>query len=598
MVGAAAFLAGPGVAHAQLGALVSPGRLSRAHASLEGVDKCLQCHSKGQGVAADKCLTCHKPVAQRIAAKRGVHRNVTNDCVTCHVEHAGVDAELRPFDQTGFDHTRDAGFALDGQHAPLASKCASCHKARSFLTATSACASCHADPHKGALGQRCVTCHATSAKFTEASREFDHGRTAFPLTGAHRTVTCVSCHKDKRFKGTPFASCASCHADPHRARLGTSCRTCHTDAAWRTTKVDHARTGFPLRGKHAAVACVRCHVKPATAVKPRAETCAACHADPHRGVFKQDCAACHTESGFEKGTFDHAGVGFPLVDKHAGLSCASCHKPSKPGTNDFRGQKAACESCHTDVHRGELGVSCTTCHTARTFAVPTFTHARSRPFFAGQHASLTCAQCHTATFKPVSTATGVPPLRVGFTTTATACATCHTDVHLGQFRADCESCHAIDAPKFAVVGFSHAATKFPLTGRHAPLACARCHLVETGAFPAGRGTARRLTGIGTACATCHQDPHRGQLRAACETCHTTDAFALPGYVHRNARGLREFFAGRHASATCAACHKPLPPAGAGGKPVANYAVSTTCTACHIDVHRGSLGSDCATCHKP
>ena len=58
---------GPREAYAQLGALVSPGRLSRAHASLEGITNCLSCHSAGRGVAADKCLTCHKPVAERIA---------------------------------------------------------------------------------------------------------------------------------------------------------------------------------------------------------------------------------------------------------------------------------------------------------------------------------------------------------------------------------------------------------------------------------------------------------------------------------------------------------------------------------------------------
>src|SRR6187401_1797615 len=77
----------PHEARAQLGALVSPGRLARAHASLEGINNCLQCHTAGRGVSAEKCLTCHAPVARRIAQKTGVHRAVTTDCVTCHVEH-------------------------------------------------------------------------------------------------------------------------------------------------------------------------------------------------------------------------------------------------------------------------------------------------------------------------------------------------------------------------------------------------------------------------------------------------------------------------------------------------------------------------------
>lgn len=588
----------PRSASAQLAALVSPGRLSKAHAALEGVDKCLSCHSKGQQVAADKCLTCHKPIAQRIAAKKGVHRDVTNDCVTCHVEHAGVDAELRPFDRTRFDHARDAGFPLDGRHALLAANCASCHKTRSFLTAAPACSSCHADPHKGSLGARCTTCHTTSAKFTEAFKGFDHGKTAFPLAGAHTKVACASCHKTKQFKGTPFASCASCHTDPHRAKFGPTCASCHAETAWRTTKVDHGRTAFPLKGRHATVACQKCHTRPATQVKPRADTCAACHADPHRGTFKQDCASCHNESGFKKGKFDHAATAFPLADKHAGLVCTACHKGAKAGSTDFRGLKTSCESCHADVHRGELGTSCTKCHTSKSFTVASFTHAAVRPFFGGSHATLACAQCHSATLKPARTTADVPALRVGFTTTSTACASCHKDVHLGQMNSGCETCHAVDAPRFAVVGFSHANTKFPLSGKHTAVVCTRCHVVQTGAFPAGQGTARRFKGVAAECVSCHQDPHRGQVEVTCERCHSTTTFDLPGYTHRNARALRGFFVGRHASAMCRDCHAPLPGAPPEAKAWRTYKVSTACTDCHTDVHRGALGADCAFCHKP
>lgn len=591
-------LAAPMEASAQLGALVSPGHLHKTHAALEGVSNCLQCHSRGRQVAPEKCLACHKPIAERMAAKKGIHRNVTTDCVTCHVEHAGVDAELRPFDQQKFDHARDAGYPLDGLHAPLAANCAACHKTRSFLSLQTGCASCHADPHKGTLGPQCSTCHSTAAKFTAATTTFDHGKTAFPLAGAHGKVACASCHKEKRYKGIAFASCSNCHADPHRSKLGTACATCHTEASWRTTKVDHARTAFPLRGKHATVECAKCHVKPSTAVKPRAGTCAACHTDPHRGAFKQDCASCHTESTFQKGTFDHAATRFPLADKHTGLQCVACHKTARPAANDFRGLKANCDSCHTDVHRGELGLSCEKCHTARTFEVKTFTHANQRAFFSGQHAPLTCAQCHVSTMQPTRTAAAMPALRVGYTTTGTACESCHKDPHLGQLKATCETCHTVDTPKFAVKGFSHATTAFPLTGKHGPLACEACHKVETGAFPSGPGTARRFTGIGTTCAACHKDPHGGQLDQACQSCHSSDTFALPRYTHKRARELREVFTGRHASATCAACHKPLPGTPAGSKPVAAYKVATTCTTCHTDVHRGALGSACATCHKP
>ena len=603
-----ALLAIAGEANAQLGALVSPGRLHKAHAALEGVGNCLSCHSKGRQVDANKCLTCHKPIAERIARKTGIHRNVTTDCVTCHVEHAGADAELRPFDQSKFNHATDAGFRLDGLHAPLAANCVSCHKSRSFVTSNSSCASCHTDTHKGTLGTQCSTCHSTSVRFADADvpGNFDHSRARFPLAGAHTKVACASCHVNKQFRGVAFASCTSCHKDPHPARMGPTCTSCHTETSWRTTKFDHARSAFPLKGKHIAVECVKCHVKPAAVVKPRSDTCAACHTDPHRGAFKQDCSSCHSESSFQKGAFDHATTKFPLVDRHAALTCVSCHVAAKPGSStprntsfiDFRGLKASCDSCHTDAHAGELGTTCEKCHSARSWEAKTFTHANPRTFFEGQHASLTCAQCHTATMQPVRTAAKVAARRVGFTTTNTACVTCHKDVHFAQVGSVCEACHTVAAPKFAVAGFSHARTKFPLTGKHMPLACEACHKVETAAFPAGHGTARRLTGIDTTCVTCHLDSHRGQLGASCQSCHSTDTFALTKYTHRNARSLRAFFTGRHASASCASCHKPMVAGAVNAKPVATYAIKTTCTSCHTDVHRGALGSACQTCHKP
>jgi hypothetical protein len=411
--------------------------------------------------------------------------------------------------------------------------------------------------------------------------------------------------------------------------------------------VDHARTSFPLKGLHAAVQCAKCHARPAMQVKLQAATCAACHADPHRGTFKQDCASCHNESGFMKGAFDHSTTTFPLIDRHAGLTCISCHKapvgsaaavaaargvvpisgrgrpasarglpPVAATPADFRGLRTACVSCHSDVHQGELGTRCESCHSARTFAVSPFTHANQRAFFAGGHAALSCARCHvpgaTVTTPTASIAPGKPvPIaaprmaHVGLTSTSDACVSCHEDVHAGQLGTACETCHAVNVPKFTVAAFAHEKTKFPLTGRHAPLQCAECHKVETGAYPGGTATARHFTGLGTECASCHQDRHAGQLTQGCQTCHTTDTFAVSQYRHVRARALSAFFTGRHVTPKCSACHKPIrttPVAAAvkAGPAVvqANYRVGTTCTDCHADAHKGGLGPRCETCHKP
>jgi hypothetical protein len=597
----------PRQASAQLGALVSPGRLTRAHASLEGITNCLKCHAAGEQVSATKCLVCHQPIAQRMARKKGVHRNVTTDCVTCHVEHNGADAELRPFDQRRFDHRTETGFVLDGLHASLSASCTSCHKTRSFLGLDGSCATCHADPHTGSLGKDCVTCHTTSIKFADTKSRFDHTRTAFPLTGAHMSLTCASCHRANTFKGVAFASCSACHQDPHRQAFGTACSSCHVTQTWRTTKIDHTRTAFALKGLHASVACTACHVMPAMQVKPQAELCSTCHRDPHQGAFKQDCKFCHSESGFQKGQFDHGSTRFPLTDKHAAVACIDCHKNVNVGAKvraarssaDFRGLRTECASCHTDVHRGELGSMCAACHSARTFEVQAFTHAKPGPFFQGQHASLTCAKCHSSTLGPIAAPPGARPVRVGFVDTPERCVSCHRDVHLGQVGSACETCHSVQAAHFAITAFAHERTTFPLTGKHAAVTCISCHKSTTSDFPSGHGEARVFKGIGTACVACHQDPHRGEVPLECERCHSTTTFAVTKYTHINANALKSFFAGRHVTATCAACHttnrtRSTAPAAA----IMSFKQSTTCVNCHTDVHRGALGPRCETCHRP
>ncbi|MCK5377204.1 MAG: cytochrome c family protein, partial [Acidobacteria bacterium] len=157
-----------------VGKLLSPGPLSKAHAKLEGIGSCEKCHEPGKGISAKKCLGCHRPIAKRMASKSGVHRDVGDDCVACHVEHAGRDADIRPLDKRDFDHLEETGFALDGLHEKVAKDCSKCHKTRSYLELTPDCASCHKDVHKGALGIGCVGCHSTTASFRDTGLAFDH----------------------------------------------------------------------------------------------------------------------------------------------------------------------------------------------------------------------------------------------------------------------------------------------------------------------------------------------------------------------------------------------------------------------------------------
>ncbi len=590
-----------GAAPQGLGSLVSPGPLSKAHAGLEGLSNCQKCHEPGRKVTAERCLSCHKPIAERIAQHKGVHRDVKDDCVSCHVEHAGRDAELRPLDRKSFDHTKETGFALDGKHATV--KCESCHKTRSFLTARPECASCHLDVHRGALGPDCARCHSTAVAFRDAAKSFDHALAAFALTGAHRTVACEKCHANKVFKGIAFANCTDCHHDPHRGSLGANCASCHATDSWRTERFDHARTGYPLLGLHASVKCASCHVQPATRVRLAFATCADCHRDPHRGIFKQDCASCHDVNGFRGARFDHATrARFPLLDRHAEVPCASCHRGAAPSAVpvaervvDFRGASTACVSCHKDPHAGQLGTACESCHGARTFRITSFKHPRFPEFFTGAHANVPCGKCHGGGDPPGATPASLPLSQRRYRGLSTDCASCHRDVHLGQLGANCASCHSIQAPRFAAPGFDHGRVAFALSGAHTRVACQKCHRQETGAFPAGHGTAVRYSGVPPACASCHRDVHLGQLGDRCQACHTTATFKVERFAHT---GHPEFFAGKHATAACQSCHKAVEadfPAG-HGVAVRLAGVSPACASCHEDVHRGTLGTACASCH--
>ena len=160
-----------------------------------------------------------------------------------------------------------------------------------------------------------------------------------------------------------------------------------------------------------------------------------------------------------------------------------------------------------------------------------------------------------------------------------ACTICHADVHLGQVGADCERCHAVAAAKFAASRFSHDAGKFPLTGKHTTAECVKCHPMETATFPAGPGTAKRLSPTSTECLTCHNDPHLGQVDSRCQTCHVTTWFKILSYRHPGLESL--FGVANHDTLPCRSCHKTETgqfPAGRGT--AMRLKVGRTCVECH------------------
>jgi len=496
---------------------ISPGPLSRAHAKLEGSSRCLDCHDAKEGVATSKCLVCHEPLAKRIAAGKGLHaRPDYRDCRKCHVEHQGTEFDLVYWGKPGraaFDHTL-TGHALAGKHARLA--CDQCHKTRSFLGAVTECASCHKDEHRGQFaGRACASCHGEQA--WKPAPGFDHAKTSWPLTGRHGVVTCERCHSTRQpdpkqpaesfrvFRVAAGRECASCHADVHKARLGSNCVSCHSTSAWKQTKTsgfDHGRTAYPLTGRHATVACEKCHV-PGRPLRVKHNLCADCHRDAHGGelVRRADggrCESCHDVQGFRPARYaaeDHAKTAYPLRGAHLAIACDECHRPPSGAAAGVRraslsGQGAVvplklaatrCFDCHRDPHRGETaavaaGNACETCHRVESWREVDFDHSKTRYPVSGRHAKVACARCHTR-------AQQAEPARLAFKGAATECAACHSDPHAGQFatsaggRTACERCHATDSLQSA--RFSHDRdSRYKLDGAHVRLACVTCHKPE------------------------------------------------------------------------------------------------------------------------
>jgi hypothetical protein len=272
--------------------------------------------------------------------------------------------------------------------------------------------------------------------------------------GKHVDVACSSCHKptlarNARYRELQFARCSNCHQDPHaerfQARNQGECGGCHSEAGFRPSRfgiAQHATTRFPLAGHHAAVACSKCHDRPATegrrldwsTTKLR---CADCHENPHGTQFAREmqqngCATCHSAAGWDVPKIDHSI--WPLTGVHASTACASCHRATGADRKAGKGPSyllapRECDGCHQDVHRGQFRLqepkrACDFCHTTAAFKIANFDHT-SRTGYAleGNHRTLRCGQCHAS----VSTQSGVSTVRyrLGYR----RCRDCHADPH-------------------------------------------------------------------------------------------------------------------------------------------------------------------------
>ena len=447
-------VAGPSAAQGD-GELLSPGPLSTAHAKLEETGSCDACHEPGQGVTANRCLACHNPISERMAAKRGVHRDVTDECAMCHVEHDGRDADLRPLDVDDFDHLEETGFSLDGMHARLATDCSNCHTTRSFLALTPECASCHEDPHGTALGADCASCHTVVAPFRKASRAF-HKDSLLPLEGRHVAVPCAECHWNGQIEGTP-TRCYDCHwirrqDDRFRTALGVECEQCHRPISWTAVTWDHtAATGQELGAAHFGVDCDACHGGGVFDGSVPTD-CVSCHINDYNSTddpdhaqagFPTDCEICHSPSGpsWDGATFAHST--YPLVGSHTSLDCNACHS-----SGVYQGLPSECVDCHLDDYQATTNpnhqaagfpTDCEICHRATdlSFDQGVFNHVWF-PIDNGAHKEFECRECHrnAGSYAVFTCTTSCHPRGktdedhskvAGYTYNSPNCLSCHPD---------------------------------------------------------------------------------------------------------------------------------------------------------------------------
>jgi hypothetical protein len=568
---------------------------------------CAQCHTDNNyNSTPTDCYACHKGDFTTTTNPNHVTSAFPTDCSLCHTT-AG-------WTPSSFNHNTTS-FPLTGFHATM--QCAQCHTTATSYNGSlpTACYGCHqADftgtnnpPHvSGNFPTDCTQCHNTTNWNTST---FNHNNTSFPLTGAHVTVPCASCHTNNNYSGNLPTACYGCHqADftgttnpPHvSSGFPTDCTQCHNTTNWTTSTFNHNNTSFPLTGFHATMTCVQCHTTATSYNGSLPTTCVGCHQTdynnttnpPHvSGKFPTDCTQCHNTSSWTSSTFNHNNTSFPLTGAHVTVPCASCHT-----NNNYSGSlPTACYGCHQADFTGTTNpahvsagfpTDCTICHSTTNWTTSTFNHNATSFPLTGFHATMQCVQCHAS----ATTYNGSLP---------TACYGCHQSDFTGTtnpphvsggFPTDCTQCH--NTSNWTTSTFNHNTTSFPLTGAHTTVACALCHTNNnySGSLP-------------TACYGCHQADFTGTTNPAhvaagfptdCTICHSTTNWTTSTFNHATTAFP---LTGFHATMTCVQCHTSAT--------TYNGSLPTACYGCHQADYTGTTNpphvsggfpTDCTQCH--
>ncbi len=370
----------------------------------------------------------------------------------------------------------------------------------------------------------------------------------------------------------------------------TKCISCHSLA-----------TGGP------GLKCLNCHVE----IRERLAARHGLHATMVNPPLDQkECAHCHSEHNGERfvpikwdvdlSEFDHSKTGYALEGGHRGLDCRKCHNAKhiaetarrkitvKDLNRTYLGLTTECQSCHGDVHRGQVTFECLKCHEMSKWKPASrFNHEQAKFQITGAHEKVVCQKCHEKT--------GEPQAYIKLTGLSYAnCDGCHKDPHRAAFNLACKSCHSENAwkPAHLATEFDHSKAKFALEGKHVGLVCSKCH--HSSDFKQPVAHAR--------CLDCHQnEPHGKQLAARadggeCSSCHVVKGWK-PATFNVAAHASTHFpLDGRHSTVPCAKCHPPQ------GQATVYRVRYSQCTDCHKDQHNEQFAgapyaNRCDSCHN-
>lgn len=589
-----------------MNAQLSPGDLAEAHAHLEGLSNCTQCHTLGKKVSNSKCLDCHSEIQSLLDIDKGYHASsdiVSQDCFNCHSDHHGRRFQMIRFDKDAFDHNL-TGYLLEGQHDVI--DCKECHapdnindlelkkRENTFLGLNKECLSCHEDFHQQTLSSDCISCHDFSA--FRPTVGFDHDDAKFRLKGKHISTECIECHQTterngvefQQFNDLEFNQCSDCHNDPHLNHFNSKCSDCHNEDSFTNLrsiqKFNHNTTRFSLLGAHKSVNCFDCHEvdhNPRTIFQDNlniAESdCIQCHEDVHKNKFGNECAKCHTEESFfilkDMSLFDHGVTDYPLEGQHVEVDCKKCHIERYTEDIDF----SSCYNCHEDYHRGEfvkdnISPDCKECHSLEEgFSYTLFTmerHEQTDFPLEGAHVATPCFTCH------------VSEDRWTFKNIGSTCVDCHEDIHLNYIDSTyypeqrCSHCHRSDT--WANISFDHTLTDWELEGKHVEVDCRSCHFESV---EKSQHITQNFNNLTNDCVNCHENIHDQQFEVNgitdCKRCHDSQSWSPRNFDHSQTAFVLE---GKHAEIECSACHESVL---VNGQTIVNYKIeSFECIDCH------------------